>query len=77
MRNYISEIKGFKLPIGQKWLVNYSQSEKFSFVISEKIEDKNIEQGINDMFDKYSKVIEEVQNKFIEHSEKLSIMKSY
>ena len=46
------------------------------FVISEKNEFENVEQGISDMFDKYSKVIEEVQNKFIEHSKKLSIMNS-
>ena len=76
LSNFLSEIKGFKLPIGKKWLVNYSQSEKFSFVISEKNEFENVEQGISDMFDKYSKVIEEVQNKFIEHSKKLSIMNS-
>jgi len=76
LSNFLSEIKGFKLPIGKKWLVNYSQSEEFDFLKTEAFTDEDIEQDINDILDKYVSVVEEVQNKFIEYSEKLTKMKT-
>ena len=71
-----AEIKGFKLPIGKKWLVNFSQSEKFTFFKIEDFTDEDIEQEVNEILDKYVSVFEEVQNKFIEYSEKLMKMKT-
>lgn len=38
----MSEIKGFRLPIGKKWLVNFSQSEKFTFFKIEDFTDDDI-----------------------------------
>tara|TARA_B110000211_G_C13955313_1_gene498032 strand:+ start:5 stop:1036 length:1032 start_codon:yes stop_codon:yes gene_type:complete len=76
LSNFLSEIKGFKLPIGKKWLVNFSQSEKFTFFKIEDFTDEDIEQEVNEILDKYVSVFEEVQNKFIEYSEKLMKMKT-
>ena len=76
LSNFLSEIKGFKLPIGKKWLVNFSQSEKFTFFKIEDFTDDDIEQEVNKILDKYVSVVEEVQNKFIEYSEKLMKMKT-
>jgi len=75
LSNFLSEIKGFKLPIGQKWLVNYSKSEKFNFFKLENFKDEDIEKEISEIFDKYYPLIEEVQNKFNEYSENLMAMK--
>ena len=75
LSNFLSEIKGFKSPIGKKWLVNYSQSEEFIFLKTENFTDKDIEHEVNKILDKYTSVFEDVQNKFIEYSEKLTKMK--
>lgn len=76
LSNFLSEIKGFRLPIGKKWLVNFSQSEKFTFFKTKDFTDEDIEQEVNEILDKYVSVVEEVQNKFIEYSKKLTKMKT-
>ena len=71
----LQEIDGFKSPIGKIWLVNYIKQEKFSFSRVEEFTDEEIRVEFNKILDKFSHIVDKVENKFEEHYKELKELK--
>jgi hypothetical protein len=76
LQDILLEIKGFRKPWGQKWLVNYDQNEIFKFDNVDSLNEEDLRKSINDFYDKISPIVSKVENKLVEHSEELMRMKS-
>jgi len=72
----LQEIDGFKSPIGKIWLVNYIKQEKFSFSRLEEFTDEEIRLEFNKILDKFSPIVQKVENKFDEHHKELLELKN-
>jgi hypothetical protein len=72
----LQEIEGFKSPIGKIWLVNYQKLEKFPFSRVEEFTNEEIRVEFNKILDKFSHIVEKVENKFEEHHKELKQLKS-
>lgn len=71
------EIEGFKSPSGKKWLVNYQKLVKFPFSKVDDLTEKDIENEFNKILDQFSPIVNQVEEKFIEHKEEIQRMKEY
>lgn len=72
----LQEIEGFKSPIGKIWLVNYQKLEKFPFSRVEEFTDDEIRKEFNKILDKFSPIVEKVENKFNEYHKELLELKN-
>jgi hypothetical protein len=71
------EIKGFKKPIGQKWLVNYSKNDVFDFENTSEESYEEIYSQLVKFMNKYEDIVNKVENKLLEYSEELMNMKKH
>ena len=71
LQNILLEIDGSKKGIGKKWIVNFSINSKVDFEDVYNLSDDEIRNIINNFLDKISKIVEKVENKFLEHKNEL------
>ena len=71
----LMEIEGFKSPSGKKWLVNYQKLVKFPFSKVDDLTKEEIEKEFNKILDEFSTIVQQVENKFLEHEEEILKMK--
>ena len=71
----LMEIEGFKSPSGKKWLVNYQKLVKFPFSKVDDLTKEEIEKEFNKILDEFSTIVQQVENKFLEHKEEILKMK--
>lgn len=76
LNEMLMEINGFKSPIGKKWLCNYTKPEKFDFEELSELTTDELTQKMNKFLDKFEKIVNKVEDKFLEHSEELIEMKN-
>ena len=67
IQNILLEIDGSKKGIGKKWIVNFRVNTKFDYEEVSNLSDEEISKIVNDFFDKITKIVEKVENKFVEH----------
>ena len=67
IQNILLEIDGSKKGIGKKWIVNFRVNTKFDYEEVSNLSDEEINKIVNDFFDKITKIVEKVENKFVEH----------
>ena len=60
-----------KKMIGKHWIVHFSIIEKVDYEEIYNLSDDKIRKIVNDFFDKVSKTIKKVENKFLEHKTEL------
>lgn len=72
----LMEIEGFKSPSGKKWLVNYQKLVKFPFSIVDDLTEEEIEKEFNKILDQFSPIVQQVEDKFLEHKEEIIKMKN-
>jgi deoxyribodipyrimidine photolyase len=65
----------FKAPNGKKWLVPYRKNEKVNFDEFETLTREEQKDQLNKFVKKFIPIIEEVENKFLEHKDELLQMK--
>ena len=80
-RQFFNAVKGLssswtglfnsKKGIGKKWIVNFSINSKVDFEDVYNLSDDEIRNIINNFLDKISKIVEKVENKFLEHKNEL------
>ena len=76
LEKILSEVDGSKKPIGKHWIVHFSIIEKVDYEEIYNLSDDKIRKIVNDFFDKVSKTIIKVENKFLEHKTELLQMKN-
>ena len=67
IQKILLEIDGSKKGIGKKWIVNFRVNTKFDYEEVSNLSDEEISKIVNDFFDKITKIVEKVENKFVEH----------
>jgi len=72
----LQEISGFKNPTGKKWLVNKIKVEKFPFENVNQLTEEEIIDKLNSILKKFEPLVYKVENKFLEHSDELIMMKN-
>ena len=70
------EIDGSKKGSGKKWFVNFRVNSKIDYEEVSNLSDDEVRKIINDFFDKISKTVEKVENKFLEYKTELLRMKN-
>ena len=67
IQKILLEIEGSKKGIGKKWIVNFRVNTKFDYEEVSNLSDEEISKIVNDFFDRITKIVEKVENKFVEH----------
>ena len=76
IEKFLLEIDGSKNSKGEKWLINFRINSKIDYEEVSNLSDDEIRKFINDFFDKVSKIVQKVENKFIERSNELLELKN-
>ena len=76
IEKFLLEIDGSKNSKGEKWLINFRINSKIDYEEVSNLSDDEIRKFINDFFDKVSKIVQKVENKFIERSDELLELKN-
>lgn len=76
IEKFLLEIDGSKNSKGEKWLINFRINSKIDYEEVSNLSDDEIRKFIKDFLDKVSKIVQKVENKFIERSDELLELKN-